>query len=95
MVPLGTAPPLKIVIKYTPITMTRLEDFKTMLGIKEITLNQFTEGKRAFASIKVGAEKFDIYLKEGTDVKKPLFITDNEKGFFIHNAKEALKTIVV
>ena len=70
--------------------MITLENFKEELGIKSIPLAKYSEGKRAFAEIKVGSESLFIYLKEGTDTKKPLFVTNNEKGWFIHNAKEAL-----
>jgi hypothetical protein len=75
--------------------MITLESFKETLNVKTIKLTQFTKGKRYFATLKVGEISFDIYLKEDTDIKKPLYVTENEKGFFIHNAKEALGTIEV
>jgi hypothetical protein len=73
--------------------MITLAEFKKVLKVDSIELNQFTKGSRAFAIIKVGEEEYDIYIKENVDVDKPLFVSENEKGFFVHNAKEIIKTI--
>lgn len=73
--------------------MITLSEFKKVLKVEHIDLNQYTKGKRAFATIKVADATFDVYLNEDTDVSKPLFVSENEKGFFVHNAKEIIKTI--
>lgn len=81
--------------------MTPYQDFKEMLGVNEITFNQFNKDKHSVAVVKgisiIVAKNFDAkkpaYVKKGlTDVNGNML---NADAYLLFNAKDAIASFTL
>lgn len=81
--------------------MIPLNEFKELMNVKEITFNQYTEEKRAFANVRgikvIVAKNFDekkpAYLKKGLEDKDGKIL--DPEAYVIFNAKDAIRSFTL